>query len=275
MRLLDLLETSTVYLAKNQVESPRLTMELILAHVLQKSRMQLYMEFDSDIPEPTLQKLRPLVKQRGEGIPLEHLIGEKEFDGQRFKITPDVLIPRPETELLLEAIVPLVDTGTIDLPLVDVGAGSGILAVSLARRFPALQVVGIDRSEKALAIATENGAGLKNLTFQQGDLLSGWTGKAQLIVANLPYIPSSDISRLSREVQREPTMALDGGPDGLDLIRRLITESTGRTRWLALEIGDRQAEAVKGSLINHGYEATQVVLDFKKMERIVIGKSNG
>jgi release factor glutamine methyltransferase len=274
MRLLDLLETSAAYLAKNGVESPRLTMELLLADALQKTRLQLYLEFESDVAEPMLEKLRPLVRQRAEGIPLEHLLGYREFDGRRFKITPDVLIPRPETELLLETVLPLVDAAA-DLPLVDVGAGSGILAVSLAHRFPGLRVVGIDLSEKALAVARENGAELKNLSCQTGDLLGGWPGRAQLIVATLPYIPTAAIPQLGREVRREPVMALDGGADGLDLIRRLAAESAGRTRWLALEIGDGQVEAVRDILKGHGYEITQTVPDLKKIERIIVGKTNG
>jgi release factor glutamine methyltransferase len=275
MRLLDLLESSTGYLAKNGVESPRLTTELLLAHVLEKTRMQLYLEYETIISDLQLDKLRPLVKKRAEGVPLEHLTGVKEFDGHKFKITPDVLIPRPETELLLEAVLPLVDAAASDLPIVDVGTGSGVLAVSLARRFPKIPVIAIDLSEKALAVARENGAGLANLTFRHGNLLDGWTGRAQLIVANLPYIPSGQINRLSREVRKEPMMTLDGGVDGLDLIRRLISDAATRTRWLALEFGDGQAPEIADIFKNHGCEITQVIPDLHKIDRIMIGKING
>ncbi|PAW78832.1 MAG: protein-(glutamine-N5) methyltransferase, release factor-specific [Verrucomicrobia bacterium Tous-C9LFEB] len=270
MRLLELKDTSTAYLERHGVESARLTMELILAHVLEKTRMQIYLAFEEDIQEPTLAKLRPLVKQRAEGVPLEYLLGFKEFDGHKFKLTPDVLIPRPETEMLLEAIVPLVKADD-PLPLVDVGTGSGILAVSLARRFPTVPVIALDISEAALAVARENGAGLANLTFQQSDLLSAWDGKAQLIVANLPYIPAGDIAGLSREVRKEPRLALDGGPDGTQLIATLIAQSAGRTRHLALEFGDGQADHLKSVLTNHGYEVTLLQKDLTARERILLG----
>lgn len=275
MRLHDLRETSTEYLTKHGVESARLTMELMLAHVLNKTRMQIYLSFEEDIGEPILAQLRPLVKKRAEGVPLEYLLGSKEFDGHKFKVTPDVLIPRPETELLLEAIVPLVKADEA-LPIIDVGTGSGVLAVSLARRFPHVPVIALDISEAALAIARENGAGLPNLTFHQSDLLAAWDGtEAQLIVANLPYIPAEDLATLSREVRQEPRLALDGGADGTQLIARLIEQSRGRTRYLALEFGDGQADTIKSILTNHQYETTLLQKDLTARERIIIATHHG
>lgn len=275
MRLLELKDTSTAYLERHGVESARLTMELMLAHVLQKTRMQIYLSFEEEIGEPTLAQLRPLVKKRAEGVPLEYLLGFKEFDGHKFKLTPDVLIPRPETELLLEAIVPLVRADET-LPIVDVGTGSGILAVSLARRFPTVPVIALDISDAALAVARENGAGLPNLTFHPSDLLAAWDGaQAQLIVANLPYIPAGDIDTLSREVRQEPRLALDGGADGTQLIARLIAQSAGRTRHLALEFGDGQADVLKSTLKNHGYEITLQKQDLTARERLLIGTHHG
>lgn len=273
MRLLELKDTSTAYLERHGVESARLTMELMLAHVLKKTRMQIYLSFEEEIAEPTLALLRPLVKKRAEGVPLEYLLGHKEFDGHKFKLTPDVLIPRPETELLLEAIVPLVKADE-SLPIVDVGTGSGILAVSLARRFPTVPVIALDISEAALAVARENGAGLANLTFHHSNLLAAWEGQAQLIVANLPYIPAGDIDGLSREVRQEPRLALDGGADGTQLIATLIAQSAGRTRHLALEFGDGQADVLKSVLKNHGYEITLQKQDLTARERILIATSN-
>lgn len=275
MRLHDLRETSTAYLAKHGVESARLTMELMLAHVLNKTRMQIYLSFEEEVAEPTLAQLRPLVKKRAEGVPLEYLLGFKEFDGQKFKLTPDVLIPRPETEMLLEALVPLVKADEA-LPIVDVGTGSGVLAVSLARRFPNVPVIALDISEAALAVARENGAGLANLTFVQSDLLAAWDGKeAQLIVANLPYIPAGEMEKLSREVRQEPRLALDGGADGTQVIARLIEQSRGRARHLALEFGDGQADTLKTVLTNHGYETILLQKDLTARERILIAQHHG
>lgn len=271
MRLLDLLETSAQYFAKNNVESPRLTMELLLAHVLGKTRLQLYLDFERDISEETLAILRPMVKKRAEGFPLEYITGCREFMGRVFKLTPDVLIPRPETELLFETAAALVvpEGG----PLVDVGTGSGVLAVSLAAKFPNLPVAALDISPAALAVARENGAGLANITFVQSDLLAQCPHpRAQLIVANLPYIPSGQIPALSREVRYEPTLALDGGADGLDIIRRLIAQARGRADWLVLEIGDGQAQAVCDLLTADGFAVERVAEDIRKTPRVVVGK---
>jgi release factor glutamine methyltransferase len=275
MRLHDLKESSTAYLAKHGVESARLTMELMLAHVLNKTRMQIYLSFEDEIGEDTLAKLRPMVKQRAEGAPLEHILGFKEFDGHKFKVTPDVLIPRPETELLLEAIAPLVKVDDPQ-PIVDVGTGSGVLAVSLARRFPNVPVIALDISEAALAVARENGAGLANLTFLQSDLLSAWpSGNAQLIVANLPYIPAGAIPTLSREVRREPKLALDGGPDGTQIIAHLLEQAKDRTSQIALEFGDGQADSLKNLLKTHGFEITLLQKDLTARERILIATHHG
>jgi release factor glutamine methyltransferase len=273
MKLLELMESTTRYFEKNGVESPRLTIELILAEILQKKRLQLYMEFESEIAEPVLETLRPLVKKRAEGWPLEQVLGVTTFAGRRFKITPDVLIPRPETELLLEAVKKYIQVPGD--PVVDVGTGSGILAVSLASLYPALSVAALDVSSEALAVAQENGAGLANLEFRQSDLLSAAPETAQLIVANLPYIPTPVLPTLSREVKKEPTLALDGGGDGLDLIRRLIADSRGRTAFLALEIGDGQAEEVKKLLLDNAYGLLDCVKDFTEKERILISKYRG
>jgi release factor glutamine methyltransferase len=273
MKLLEVLEATTKFFAKHEVESPRLTTELLLAEILGKTRLQLYLSFEEELPEPVLARLRPLVKQRSEHIPLEYILGKTTFAGQNFKVTSDVLIPRPETELLLEAVIPLV--GDPAKPLADIGTGSGILAISLARRFPGHSVQAFDVSEAALAVARENAQGLPNLTFTAGDLLEKTSESYQLITANLPYLPSALISTLSREVQKEPYLALDGGPDGLDLIRRLIGQAQGKTSSLALEIGENQAEAVKKLLQEAGFAITQTVQDLRQIERIIIGKNNG
>src|SRR5271154_1252710 len=131
MPVLELLENPTRYFAKHEVPSPRLTIELMLAEVLQKTRMQLYLTYDQPVPDAAMDRLRPLVKRRAEGEPLEYLLGATTFAGQRFTVTPDVLIPRPETEILLEEAIKLIDPA--GLPVLDVGTGSGILALSLAK----------------------------------------------------------------------------------------------------------------------------------------------
>lgn len=270
MTVLELLNSTTAYFTKHNVPSPRLTVELLLADALQKTRMQLYLEFDKTVEEPVLDKLRPLVKRRSEGEPLEYLIGATTFAGHRVKVCPDVLIPRPETEILFETAAELIDPA--GLPVLDVGTGSGILPLALAKKFPELAIVAVDISPKALDVARQNTADCGNIRLLESDLLANpaLSEKFQMIVANLPYIPTGTIDGLMREVRREPRLALDGGPDGLDLIRRLITEAIGRTRYLALELGDGQVEAVKTLCLSAGCALMRVLPDLTGQERIVV-----
>jgi release factor glutamine methyltransferase len=271
MKLVALLEATTKYFADKNIESPRLTTELILAEVLQKTRLQLYLDFELELSPEVLDRLRPLVKKRSEGYPLAQVLEMTTFAGNRYKVSPEVLIPRPETELLLEAVVAKVQAGAD--PIVDVGTGSGILACELARRFPALTVIGLDISEAALNMARENAQHLPNVTFYCSDLLASLpTAQAQIMVANLPYIPTDIIPTLSREVRHDPILALDGGADGLDLIRRLIVESRRKTNWLALEIGDGQVDVVGAILVENGYVLSETIKDLTGKERHIMAQ---
>ena len=148
MTVLELINATTPFFAKHDVPSPRLTVELMLAEILQKTRMQLYLDYDKVIEEPALERLRPLVKRRANGEPLEYLLGNTTFAGHRVEVCPDVLIPRPETEILFQAAVELIDPA--GLPILDVGTGSGILALALARKFPKLEIIAVDISPAAL-----------------------------------------------------------------------------------------------------------------------------
>jgi release factor glutamine methyltransferase len=272
MTVLELLENTTRYFAKHEVPSPRLTIELMLADIMQKTRMQLYLEFDQPVSEPVMDRLRPLVKRRAEGEPVEYLLGKTTFAGHRVAVTPDVLIPRPETEILLEEAIKLIDPK--GLPVLDVGTGSGILALSLAKKFPQLEIIAVDISPAALAMAQKNTDGVGNILFLECDLMENPSlpEQFQLIVANLPYIPTGQIDGLMREVRHEPRLALDGGADGLDLIRRLIVQSSGRTRYLALEFGDGQAETAKTLCLGAGYALIRILPDFTERERILIAE---
>ena len=275
MTVLELINATTPYFTKHDVPSPRLTIELMLAEVLQKTRMQLYLEYDQPIPEPALERLRPLVKRRAEGEPLEYLLGVTTFAGHRVQVTPDVLIPRPETEILFQAAAELIEPN--GLPVLDVGTGSGILALALARKFPELEIIAVDVSPAALAVARGNSNECGNIRFLESDLMENPSlpERFQMIVANLPYIPTAQIKTLMREVRREPNLALDGGPDGLDLVRRLITQSAGRTRYLALELGDGQAEAAKTLCLSAGYALIRVLPDLSERERILVAEHHG
>jgi len=275
MTILELLEATTGYFAKHGVEPPRLTSELMLADALGKSRLQLYLTFDQPVSDEVRDKLRPRVKRRAEGEPLEYVLGHTTFAGHRIEVSPAVLIPRPETEILLEEVMKLIDPA--GLPVLDVGTGSGILPLALAKKFPGLEIVAVDISPAALAQARKNLAEVPNVRLIESDLLSdpSLPARFQIIVANLPYIPSGDIPRLMREVQHEPKLALDGGPDGLDLVRRLITESAGRTRYLALELGDGQAGAAKTLCESAGYAILHLLPDLSQRDRVLLVEHHG
>jgi release factor glutamine methyltransferase len=274
MIVLELLEKTTRYFADHDVPSPRLTIELMLADIMQKTRMQLYLEFDQPVSDPVMDRLRPLVKRRAEGEPVEYLLGGTTFAGHRIAVTPDVLIPRPETEILLDEAIKLIEPE--GLPVLDVGTGSGILALSLAKKFPQLEIIATDISPAALAVARRNAVGIGKIRFLESDLMEE-AGKSlpehfQMIVANLPYIPTGQIDGLMREVHHEPRLALDGGADGLDLIRRLVAQSAGRTRYLALELGDGQAEEAKTLCLSAGYALIRILPDFTERQRILIAE---
>src|SRR5271156_4355302 len=195
MTVMELLENTTRYFAKHDVPSPRLTIELMLADIMQKTRMQLYLEFDQPVSDPVMDRLRPLVKRRADGETLEYLLGGATFAGHRAAATADGLIPRPETEILLEEAVKLIEPE--GLPVLDVGTGSGILALALAKKFPKLEVIAVDISPEALAVAERNADGMGNIRFLESDLMEepekSLPERFQMIVANLPYIPSGQI----------------------------------------------------------------------------------
>lgn len=279
--VLEVIQSTTSYFAKNEVESPRLNIEHLLAHTLgKKSRMELYTEFDRPLGESVLSPLRELVKRRASGEPLQHLLGSVDFLGKTFRCDARALIPRPETE---ELICLLRDhPGFVGAPpprLADIGTGSGIIALSLANLWQTAEVHAVDISSDALSLAKENAASLnlsERIHFHQGSLSAPLNPTFQLIVANLPYIPTSDIASLSREVQRDPVLALDGGPDGLSLIRQLIADIASRNAppllhgLLALEIGEEQSDQVCELLNSTNFTQITPLRDLQGRQRFVL-----
>jgi release factor glutamine methyltransferase len=250
MNVLELIQSAGGYLQKNGVESPRLQAEHLLAHVLRCRRMDLYLQFDRPVSEAERAPLRDLVRRRAAREPLQHLLGEWDFYGRTFTVDRRALIPRPETELLITEILQLLPAEE-SLALLDVGTGSGIIALTLALERPNWKITAVDVSAEALDLARINASRhqVDSIAFHQSDLLPDlpegppW----QVVVANLPYIPSTEIPTLSPEVLHDPVSALDGGPDGLDLIRRLVAQSASTlppAAWLFLEIGAAQSTTV-------------------------------
>lgn len=274
--ILDTLKKGTEYLQKHEVDEARLNMELLIAHVLKAGRMQLYIDFDRSIPENQLETLRDLTKRRGRGEPLQHLLGTVEFCDLDFKTDHRALIPRPETEELTRAL--LSRQWPEDLSVLDLGCGSGVIGLSLAHQLMgrSARVTLADISPDALALARENAAilpdGGSQVSFVESDLFSALDGPFDLIVANLPYIPDSEATQLSREVQRDPALALYGGPQGTEIMDRFLRDSAAYLNpggMIAMEFGIGQAEGLRLLAEDLGFDPVKIESDFSRIERFL------
>ena len=279
MTVLELLRTTTLYLGKKGVEQPRLSIEHLLADSLGKKRIELYLEFDRSLSARELEPLREKVRRRAEGEPLQHLLGHWDFFGRTFKTDWRALIPRSETELLVETILKEFATcGESANRLVDIGTGSGILAITFALERPGLDVSAVDLSEEALSLARENAERLGvsgRIVFRLSDLLDQVEGPFHWIVANLPYIPTADLDALQREVKFDPALALDGGKDGLTIIKRLIESVPGKIAsngLIALELGQGQAQQISGFMADQNYRDISIKKDYQGVERLLIAR---
>jgi release factor glutamine methyltransferase len=269
--LLETIDGGTRYLEKRGIDDARRNMQMLVAHQLGCTRMDLYLQFDRPMVEEELAPLRGHLKLRGEGTPLQHLLGTVWFHKHEFKTDARALIPRPETEELVEFILnqePEVDGCRV----LDMGCGSGVLGLSLAAARPGWHVTMADLSPDALSLARENAETLEisNATFTESDLFSAVEGTFHGIAANLPYVPDFERATISREVAHDPGLALFSGADGLDLIRRFIPEAFARLApggWLALEIGHDQASQVREILQASSFSNTEVKTDLSGIDR--------
>ena len=276
MTLLEVLQSTTVYFKKHNVESPRLNAEHLLAHVLGRKRIELYLEFERKLSEDELVPLRELVRRRGEGEPLQHLLGTVEFCGLTFICDKRALVPRPETEQLVELVESKI--ANRESKMVDVGTGSGVIALSLAKNFPEAKICAVDISDDALSLARENAARLglnEQLEFKKADLLESLNERFDLVVANLPYLAMQDRNTLSREVLRDPEIAVFAGDSGDELIRRLIEQAASRLNaggLLALEIGVGQAERLSEFLAQKNYRDIEPKSDYSGTTRFLFAR---
>jgi release factor glutamine methyltransferase len=269
---------TTQHFEKREVDAPRLTAEVLLAHVLKTTRVRLYVDLDRPLDKAELTAFRALIERRMAGEPTQYLTGVREFYNRPFKVDPRVLIPRPETELLVEAALHRLPKDAPGTAL-DVCTGSGCIAISLAAERPQATVLATDLSPDACALARENAQALgvaDRVTVLHGDLYAPLPPEARfdVVVSNPPYIASGEIPTLSAEVRREPHMALDGGPDGLVLLRKVIEGARRVLKpggLLAMEIGETQGAAVKGLLQAAGYEDARVEKDLERRERLAFG----
>ncbi len=267
--VLSVIQATIPFFQKSGVENARLNIEHLLAHVLGKKRMELYLEFDRELSDGELEPLRAFVRRRAAGEPLQHLLGTAEFHGRTFACDRRALIPRQETEQLCELVLAEGQATRV----LDVGTGSGVIALTLAAAWPEAHVKAVDFSEEALALARENAARLglaTRVVFSRSDLLENVADEFDLIVANLPYIDTAELGQLAREVQHDPRTALDGGAGGLEIFRRFIPQAARRLRGrLALEIGHDQTDALRSLLAAHNFQDIRAQTDYQGRNRFL------
>lgn len=277
--VLDYLNRAREYLERHRVDTPRLDAEVLLAHVLGCARIDLYAGFDRPLVADEVDRYRALVQKRGSGEPVAYLTGHREFYSLDFRVTPSVLIPRPETEHLVEAALAALPADAA-ARVVDVGTGSGCVAIAVARHRPGTRVIATDLSRPALEVARENvrrlGVG-ERVSLVQADALDALTapGVIGLILSNPPYIPPGERQTLPREVRdHEPEVALHCRDRGTRLHRRLVAAAPGLLEpggALFMEIGEGQAEAVSG-WIEEAFGNVTVINDLAGLPRVVGGK---
>jgi release factor glutamine methyltransferase len=275
MKVLDVLQSTTAYFKKRGIENPRLNAEHLLAHSLGRRRLDIYLEFERELSEPELTPLRELVRRRGQNEPLQHLLGTVEFCGNLFLCDRRALVPRPETEQLVEFLQS--EIRDPKSKILDVGTGSGVIALSLAAKFPETEIVGADISNEALSLARDNAArvGITRIQFVQSDLLESINGEFDLIVANLPYISRLDRDELPPEVLRDPEVALFAGDRGDELIRRLIEAAPVHFRpggLLALETGIGHHASLAEFLREKNYSDIEARNDYSGVARFLFAR---
>jgi len=260
------------------IDSPRLTADLLLGHVLETSRVRLYTDLDRPLEASELAAYRALIARRAAGEPTQYLTGVREFYGRPFAVDPRVLIPRPETELLVEAVLQAVPPDR-DVRLLDLCTGSGCVGVTLALERPRARVLATEVSPEAAEVARANARALgaaDRVEIRVGDLYRPVESEPPFdaIAANPPYVARSELPTLPAEVRREPALALDGGQDGLEIVRRIVAGARERlvpAGLLALEIGDRQGPAVRSLLEAAGYGSVRIERDLARQDRLALG----
>jgi release factor glutamine methyltransferase len=269
---------TTAHFDKRGVDAPRLASEVLLAHVLGVDRVRLYTDLDRPLEKAELAAYRALIERRVEGEPLQYLTGRRDFYGRTFQVDSRVLIPRPETELLVEAVLSALPEGGAPR-LLDVATGSGCIAVTLAAERPEASVVATDVDEGCCALARANAEAAQvsaRVDVRQGDLFAPVAAEAafEVVVSNPPYVRTGDLAGLQAEVQREPRLALDGGPEGLSVLQRVVEGAFAHLLpggLLALEIGEEQGAQVRDLLQSRGYERVRIEVDLERRDRMAFG----
>lgn len=282
LTVLEAVKLSADYLQKKGIESPRLNAELLLAHLLNCKRLDLYLLFDRPLKENEVVLYRELLKKRGGFVPLQYIVGNVEFYGLEFNVDSSVLIPRPETELLVETIIE--ENKNTNLKILDIGTGSGIIAIALAKSLEQAELFAIDVSEAALENAKKNA--IKNcvadrIKFLQLDVRSDLSlvkGSFDLIVSNPPYISKDEFPKLQTELRVfEPAIALTDYSDGLSFYRIISAKAAGLLKnkgKVYFEVGKDQSNLVKKIMEENSFSNIKIKKDFQEIERVIAGEKN-
>lgn len=269
------------YFADKGVEQARLDAEVLLSHVLGMDRLHLYVRFDQPLLPEELASFRALVLRRAAREPVAYILGCKEFMGLEFAVSPDVLVPRPDTELLVEACEARLKEVS-QARILEIGPGSGAVVISLLKRQPEWQAAAVELSPRAAQMVRKNAKRHEveaRLQLYEGDLFAPVEGRQfDAVVSNPPYIPEADLEGLQPEVHCEPRMALAGGSDGLDFYRRLVREGGAYVcagGWLLLEVGSGQAKEVAQLGAQSGWQVEAVLPDYAGIERVVALRKQG
>ena len=275
----EVLKAASERFSAAQIENPRLDAEILLAHVLNCRRLTLYVDSERILPLESILKFNELINRRLEGIPVAYLVGSKEFTGLTFAVNENVLIPRPETELLTEFVGEYLRGLGGEVTFADLGTGSGAIAISILKFVKTARACAVDVSAEALEVAKFNASKFHvedRIKFFCGDLFAPLEGKIfNAVVSNPPYIPSGELETLQAEVKSEPRLALDGGEDGLNFYRRIISDvprflTAGGL--LAVEVGINQASAVRKLFEASNFVEVMILKDLAGIERIVAGR---
>ena len=273
--VLKALNWTTEYFRQKGMENPRLEAEVLLAHLLGLDRMGLYLNYDKPLKEEERKAYREMIQRRTAWEPIAYILGYKEFWSLKFKVNPECLIPRPETEHLVEEALRIGGQLPPPLRVLEIGTGCGAVAIVLAKELKEAQIVATDISPHALSLAQENarchGVG-ERIKFVQGDLFPCGEAPFCLIVSNPPYIPTEEVFQLAPEVRDyEPLTALDGGADGLRFFRKIAQEAPSylvEGGWVLLEMGKGQASKVADILKEAGFTQIELIPDYSGIKRV-------
>ena len=279
-RVIDLLKTTTEFLQQKAIENPRLNAERLLAHVLDMERIKLYVEFERPVSDGELGQYRSLVSRRIKNEPLQYILGETEFMGLPFRVTPSVLIPRQETEILVEEVLKLKNEINGQINILDIGTGSGCIPISLAHFWPEANLTGIDISAEALVIAEENKTLNKvdNVVFVEMDIFSDWPDDNlprhfDIIISNPPYVTEGEMSSLQNEVKDfEPKIALTDFNNGMRFYKRifsLVNDGKLGCKFLFLEMSGSQQQIIVAEANKCKFNSIEVIKDLNRIERVL------